>query len=92
VSSIFGFAWLDGRPASRDTADRMAAAAGAFGPDGMALWHGEHAVLGRALMRRTPEDAFDRMPIVDADRGITIVAAGRLDNRDEKSDAWSLIE
>jgi asparagine synthase (glutamine-hydrolysing) len=83
MSSIFGLAWLDGRPCPPEAAERMARVASAWGPDGVATWRDGSAMLGRSLMARTPEDKFDAQPQIDSTAGVAVTAAGRLDNRDD---------
>jgi asparagine synthase (glutamine-hydrolysing) len=61
----------------------MLAAQGQFGPEQSATAAVRNICLGRNLFRLVPEDAFDRQPLVSAERGTALVADLRLDNRDE---------
>ncbi len=63
--------------------EAMLAAQRIYGPDDSALSGLGDLALGRNLHRLLPEDAFDRQPIVDHERGLALVADVRLDNRDD---------
>jgi len=60
----------------------MQAALAAHGADG-GLWLDGSAALGHRLMRFTPQDVFERQPLVSEDGAIVLVADARLDNRAE---------
>jgi asparagine synthase (glutamine-hydrolysing) len=61
-----------------------------WGPDGGGIWIGESAGLGQVLLRSTPEACHETMPLWDDDRQTVLVAAARLDNRDELCDAFGI--
>lgn len=46
-------------------------------------WSDPACALGIQFQPRTPEDAFDRQPLCDAESGCVLVWDGRLDNREE---------
>jgi asparagine synthase (glutamine-hydrolysing) len=48
-----------------------------------ATWSDPSCALGIQFLPRTPEDAFDRQPLCDAESGCVLVWDGRLDNREE---------
>lgn len=47
------------------------------------IWSDPACALGIQFMARTPEDAFDRQPLLDTQSGCVLVWDGRLDNREE---------
>jgi asparagine synthase (glutamine-hydrolysing) len=61
----------------------MAAAARHRAPDGIRCWLGDGAGLGHLGHHLFPEDASHRQPLTARDGRCTVVADGRLDNRDE---------
>jgi len=83
MSAIFGFVHLDGRPASRENLEAMAAALDHWGPDGVHIGCHGAAALGHALLTVTPESPYETMPFHDPDSDVFLTAAARLDNRDE---------
>lgn len=83
MSAIFGLMHLNGRPAVAGDLDLMNAALSAQGTDGGGIWAQGHIGLGQCLMCFTPEDRFERQPLVGADGQITLVSASRIDNRRE---------
>lgn len=87
MSGLVGLFRFDERPVELDELARMTAALSRYGPDGRGLWTPdsteEPVGLAHLLMRITPEDAFDRQPLIDAARGLALVADARLDNRAE---------
>lgn len=90
MSSIFGLAHLDGRPLQRKALDAMSKAMLRWGPDGVHTWHKGSVGLGFASLNITPESLFEEMPYYDLERCISLVAAARLDNRDELCDIFGI--
>lgn len=83
MSGIFGIVYLDGRPAGADDLNSMRAALAHWGPDGGGTCCMGCAGFGHALLCTTPESRHESMPVVDAASGTLVVAAARLDNRDD---------
>ncbi len=54
------------------------------------IWSDPLCALGIQFLPRTPEDAFDRQPLCDAESGCVLVWDGRLDNRDELAAALEI--
>ena len=81
MSGIYGIFRFDGAPAESETLLKMRQAMAYYGPDGGGEWREGQVGLGQLLLRVTPEDRFESQPL--AADGITLVAAARLDNRDE---------
>jgi asparagine synthase (glutamine-hydrolysing) len=81
VSGIYGIFRFDGAPVEPETLRRMREAMAYYGPDGGGEWREGHVGLGQLLLCVTPEDRFESQPLT-AD-GISLVAAARLDNRDD---------
>lgn len=79
MSAIFGLVRFDGRPVAREDMGRMAEPLRHWGADG-GIWHDAQAGLGMLADARTPQSAA--APILLGD-GSVVIAAGRLDNREE---------
>jgi asparagine synthase (glutamine-hydrolysing) len=90
MSAIFGFFYLDGRHAPQEALDAMRTAMCHWGPDGVHTWYQGSAGLGFASLAITPESHYETMPLHDGERGISLVAAARLDNRDELCDTFGI--
>jgi asparagine synthase (glutamine-hydrolysing) len=60
------------------------------GPDGSAVWSGDHAALGQASLWTTPESRRERGPLTNETRDLSIAADARLDNRRELMAALGL--
>jgi asparagine synthase (glutamine-hydrolysing) len=71
------------------TLDRMLAAQAIYGRKTASNTLGPVA-LGRRLWPLTPEDAFDRGPLVSAEGSLMLIADARIDNRAELADALAL--
>ena len=82
MSAIFGNIRFDGNPVERPSLEAMQSALAAHGADG-GLWLEGSAGLGHRLMRFTPQDVYERQPLVSDDGAIVLVADARLDNRAE---------
>ena len=83
MSAIFGVINWNDQPVSMNDLERMRAALAEHGADGGGIWVRGSAGLGQRLMCFTPEDRFERQPLVGADGQCVLVSDGRLDNRPE---------
>jgi len=83
MSAIAGIIQFDGRPVDRATLERMQNVLAPYGRDARSIWHQGSAGLVRTLLHTTPEDAFDRQPLVHPASGQVLLFDGRLDNRDD---------
>lgn len=83
MTAIAGIIQFDGRPVDRATLERMQNVLAPYGRDAGNIWHQGTAGLVRTLLRTTPEDAFDRQPLVHPASGHVLLFDGRLDNRDD---------
>jgi asparagine synthase (glutamine-hydrolysing) len=83
MSAIFGLLYFDGQPVAVDNLQRMNGALATYGADGGGIWRQGHIGLGQRLMRFTPEDFFERQPLISADGQRVLVSDGRVDNRGE---------
>ena len=90
MSAIFGLVYLDGRPVPASALETMRARLAHWGLDGGGTWLGESAGLGQVLLRSTPEACHETMPLWDDDKQTVLVAAARLDNRDELCDVFGI--
>lgn len=83
MSAIFGLIHLDGEPVGEPELERMGAALAPYGPDAEGILASGHAGLGHRLMRFTPEDCYERQPLVSHDKRRLLVSDARIDNRPE---------
>jgi asparagine synthase (glutamine-hydrolysing) len=90
MSAIFGLVYLDGGPVQPDRIDAMRRVMAGWGPDGMEVRISGCAALAHAHLCTTPEGRYERMPYVNPESGILMVAAARLDNRDELCDLFCI--
>jgi len=81
VSGIYGIVRFDGAPVDPEELAHMRRALAYYGPDGGGEWRDGPVGLGQLQLCATPEDRFEIQPLRKA--GVTLVAAARLDNRDE---------
>lgn len=75
--------YADDLPAMRQMVDAMAHR----GPDGVACWSQGPASFGQCVMHTTPESLYERYPVTDETKTLSILWDGRLDNRPEIADA-----
>jgi asparagine synthase (glutamine-hydrolysing) len=90
MSAIFGLWYFDGRPAPPESLGAMQAMMSSWGPDGCTLWRQDNAGLGQALLVVTPASRYEVMPLHDLEKKQVLVAAARLDNRDELGDTFGV--
>lgn len=90
MSAIAGIIRFDGRPVDRATLDRMGALLTPYGKDTQQHSHQGTVAMLRTLLRTTPEDSFDRQPLIHAASGTTLVFDGRIDNRAELAHSLGL--
>lgn len=83
MSAIAGLLHLNNDVVQVTDLQKMASALKPHGPDKQCLWSHQELGLVHSLMRFTVEDSLEKQPIVDADNGIAMVFAGRVDNRSE---------
>ena len=81
MSGIYGIFRFDGAPIDPADLAHMRKAMAHYGPDGGGEWHDGPVGLGQRQLCATPEDQFELQPLQKA--GVSLVAAARLDNRDE---------
>jgi asparagine synthase (glutamine-hydrolysing) len=83
VSAIFGLVAVhsDGLPGR--ALETMRSALADHGGDGGGIWALGGAGLGHQLKLATPEDRFERQPLVSQDGRRVLVSDGRIDNRPE---------
>ena len=90
MSAIFGLGYFDGRPIPPESLGAMQAVMSDWGPDGVHCWQQENAGLGHALLVVTPNSRYETMPLHDLEKKQVLVAAARLDNRDELCDTFGI--
>jgi asparagine synthase (glutamine-hydrolysing) len=82
MSAIFGFVRRDGGDASAEDIGRMARTLAHRGPDGIETLALDRVALGSAIMHINVEDVHESQPLRDRERGLTMVADARIDNRE----------
>lgn len=90
MSAIAGIINFDGRPVDMPTLERMQTLLTPYGSDAQRHVQQGSAAFLRTLFRTTPEDSFDRQPLVHAESGTTLVFDGRIDNREELTEALGI--
>jgi asparagine synthase (glutamine-hydrolysing) len=90
MSAIFGLCYFDHRPVEPESLAAMQAVMSSWGPDGCHSWRQHNAGLGHALLVVSPASRAELMPLHDPERKQVLVAAARLDNRDELFDSFSI--
>lgn len=83
MSAIFGIIHWDGKHVDRKHLERMNTALASHGADGGGVWLENAAGMGQRLMRFTPQDAYERQPLISADGSLVLVSDARIDNRAE---------
>ena len=86
MSGIAAILNLDGSAVSRSEVERMASALKPYGPDRQKTLMRGNAAFVFCLHELTPEDRFERQPLLLANRFVMLFD-GRIDNRSELSDA-----
>jgi len=85
VSAIFGLVAVHGDGLPGQALEAMRSALADHGGDGGGIWAVGGAGLGQQLKLATPEDRFERQPLVSRDGLRVLVSDGRIDNRLELS-------
>ena len=88
MSAIFGIVHFDGRPVSPASLAALDAALSGWGPDGVTFWRDGSAAIGLRLLASTPEAHLERPVVLPGGGGV--VAAARLDNRDDLCDSFGV--
>lgn len=90
MTAIAGIVQLDRAPVERATLERMRNLLQPYGRDAQHIQQMPGAGFLRTLLRTTPEDALDRQPLVHAESQTLVLFDGRLDNREELSQALGI--
>lgn len=83
MSAIFGLVAVHGDGLPGQALEAMRSALADHGGNGGGLWALGGAGLGQQLKIATPEDRFERQPLVSQDGLRVLVSDGRIDNRPE---------
>jgi len=83
MSAIFGLIHNDGSVPLRKDLEHMSTVLAAHGPNGEGFWLKNNVGLGQRLMHFTPEDRFEKQPLLSPDGQKVIISDGRIDNRSE---------
>ena len=83
MSAIFGIINKNDKPVLPTELERMNAALAHHGTDGGGLWRRGSAGLGQRLMAFTPEDRYERQPLIGGDGRFVLISAGRVDGREK---------
>lgn len=90
MSAIFGLCYFDRRPIQPESLTAMQAVMSSWGPDGCNSWRQDNAGLGQALLISTPASGAEIMPLANPETKQVLVAAARLDNRDELCETFDI--
>src|SRR6056297_165862 len=90
MTAIAGIFNLDSSRPKQSTVDRVKSSLSIYGKDAQDCLVRENAAFVRTLLRTTPEDVFDRQPLIDVKSGSVLVFDGRIDNREELIETLSL--
>lgn len=82
MTAIFGLFHLDHQPVIETNLARMNSALAHHGQEN-SIWTHDGVGLGQRSMDFTPQDPFERQPLVSADKQFVLITDARLDNRDE---------
>lgn len=82
MSAIFGVVHFDNRPLDPVDLESVRTALAHHGIDG-GLWCEGSTGMGTVLLPFTPQDAYERQPLLSRDGAFTLVSDARLDNRRE---------
>ncbi len=83
MSALFGLFHLNGQPVQKQDFKRMSQVLAPYGPEREGIWMEGNVGLGHRLICFTPQDRFERQPLVHSSRKWVLVFDGRLDNRQE---------
>ncbi len=83
MSSICGFFYTDGKPASSNTINGMVKALNHWQADDTGIWHNGSVALGHLMLYTTPESLHEKLPLYYPEPGLSITADARIDNREE---------
>lgn len=83
MNAIAGVIYFDDQPTAAQDLTIMAARLPDFGVQTAKTWDGGSAALYRQLTAVTPEDHYEKQPIVGPDSGLVLSGIFRLDNRAE---------
>ncbi len=83
MSALFGIINLEHQPVDPASLGLMSMALADHGADTHNIWTQGPVGLGQRLMRFTPQDSFERQPLVSADKSRVLISDARIDNRDE---------
>ncbi len=83
MSALAGIVRFDDTPVAAKDVDRLLTGRFAQQSDTPRVWSEPCAALGVRHVVATPEDIHDPQPLIDAQRGVVLVADARLDNREE---------
>ena len=90
MSAIVGLYFLDDQPVTATDLVRMGERLAAHGPDRANHWQQGSIGLAQRQMVITPEDRYERQPVVSLDGQLVLVSDARLDNRAELADQLRL--
>ena len=87
MAGIAGIFCADGRPADTSVLRRMADAVAFRWPDGIGYWNAGPVALAHMQFWTTPESLAERQPLLSPGGEACLVWNGRLDNREELTEA-----
>jgi asparagine synthase (glutamine-hydrolysing) len=91
MSAIVGLYTFNQQPVMTADLVRMGDRLTAYGPDRAGSWQQGEVGLAQRQMIITPEDQYERQPLVSRDGRLVLVSDARLDNRPELIDALQML-
>ena len=83
MSGIAGIIHFDDAPVEPGLIEKMTAAMGHRGPDGIRHWVKGSVALGQCMLCTTPESLEETQPLTSEDESLVLVMDGRVDNWEE---------
>ncbi|MDP4186425.1 MAG: asparagine synthase-related protein [Bacteroidota bacterium] len=90
MSAIYGIVHLSESPVEKDDLERMQKGMAYWGPNGAYTWQEGQASLGQLMMCATPESLLEKYPLFDESGNLVLMAAARIDNRQELFEQFSI--
>ncbi len=90
MSAIAGIYCFNNRPLDQTDLEHMSESLAHRGPDAKGLWKEGSVGFAHRMLWTTPESLHEKLPLVDTQAGLALIAEARLDNRDELLSCFGL--
>ncbi|MDR3697525.1 asparagine synthase-related protein [Mucilaginibacter sp.] len=92
MSSIFGKLNFNQNPLGDADLTSMENALNHWDAEDKNVWENDYVALGHLMLYNTPESLYEKLPLYNNDRRLTITADARIDNRDELFNKLGLLK